>query len=371
MGSQRFSMLCRSAILLAVTVAAVVGTSVGAMTQALKDVQTSETPLVLEAQGSFFVGGERVEQTQGELGNLGPGGHITVNQMYVRYMVPLGGDGNLPVVMVHGATLTGKSWETTPDGRMGWDEYFVRKGHPVYVPDQVGRGRSGFNQAVFNNVRAGSTPPADQPVWLRFSDEGVWPNFRFGSKPGQPYPDSQFPVTAVDELSKQAVPDVSFGGVPTPNPTLEALSDLAGQLNGAVLMGHSQSGSFPLEAALINSAATKGLVLVEPGRCPARYTTAQIATLAKVPILVVFGDHRDTPTGIPTLPSWQTRFEACQALIDRLRSAGGQAQMLNPPERGMRGNSHMIMQDKNNLQIADLILQWIEERVSKRRGVNK
>ena len=76
-----------------------------------------------------------------------PAGHITVNQMYVRYMVPQGGDRNVPVVMVHGATLTGKSWETTPDGRMGWDEYFVRKGHPVYVPDQVGRGRSGFNQA--------------------------------------------------------------------------------------------------------------------------------------------------------------------------------------------------------------------------------
>ena len=75
--------------------------------------------------------------------------------MYVRYMVPQGADGNPPVVMVHGATLTGKSWETTPDGRMGWDEYFVRRGHPVYVPDQVGRGRSGFNQAVFNNVARG------------------------------------------------------------------------------------------------------------------------------------------------------------------------------------------------------------------------
>jgi pimeloyl-ACP methyl ester carboxylesterase len=327
--------------------------------------------LVLKAQGSFFVGGEKVEQTQGELGNLGPGGHITINQMYVRYMVPQGGDGNLPVVMVHGATLTGKSWETTPDGRMGWDEYFVRKGHPVYVPDQVGRGRSGFNQAVFNSVRAGSTPPANQPIWLRFSDEGVWPNFRFGLKAGAAYADNQFPVSAVDDLSKQGVPDVSFGGVPTPNPTLKALSDLAGQLNGAVLMGHSQSGSFPLEAALINPAATKGLVLVEPGSCPARYTPEQIATLAKVPILVVFGDHRDTPTGIPTLPSWQTRFEACQTFISRIRSAGGQAEMLNPPDRGIRGNSHMIMQDKNNLQIADLILQWLEERISKRSGGNK
>lgn len=160
-------------ILAGIAVACGVGVPANARAQALADVQTADTPLVLKAQGSFFVGGEKVEQTRSELGSLGPGGHITVNQMYVRFMVPQGGDGNVPVVMVHGATLTGKSWETTPDGRMGWDEYFVRNGHPVYVPDQVGRGRSGFNQAVFNNVRAGTTPPASQPVWLRFSDEGV------------------------------------------------------------------------------------------------------------------------------------------------------------------------------------------------------
>jgi pimeloyl-ACP methyl ester carboxylesterase len=337
------------------------------LAQALKDVQTPSAPLVLKAQGSFFVGGDKVDQTQGELGDLGPGGHITVNQMYVRYMVPQGGEGNVPVVMLHGATLTGKSWETTPDGRMGWDEYFVRKGHAVYVPDQVGRGRSGFNQAVFNNVRAGTVPPATLPRSLRFSDEGVWPNFRFGTKAGEPFADSQFPLAAVDELSKQGVPDISVGGVPNPNPTLKALADLAGQLNGAVLMGHSQSGSFPLASALLNPAAAKGLVLVEPGSCPAQYTAEQIATLAKVPILIVFGDHRDNPTGLPSLPTWQARFEACQSLIGRLKQAGGQAEMLNPPERGIRGNSHMIMQDKNNLQIADLILKWIDERVSKRK----
>jgi pimeloyl-ACP methyl ester carboxylesterase len=369
--SERFSILRRSAILAAVALAGVLGRPVSAVAQAIKDVQTPDTPLVLKAQGSFFVGGEKAEQTQGELGDLGPGGHITVNQMYVRYMVPEGGDGNVPVVMVHGATLTGKSWETTPDGRMGWDEYFVRKGHPVYVPDQVGRGRSGFNQAVFNNVRADSAPAGSLPRWLRFSDEVVWPNFRFGSKPGVPYPDSQFPVSAVDELSKQGVPDVSFGGLPTPNPTLKALSDLASQVNGAVLMGHSQSGPFPLAAALLNPTVAKGLVLVEPGRCPANYTDEQIKTLATLPILVLFGDHRDTPTGIGTLPSWQISFDSCQALIGRLKAAGGQAQMLNPPDRGIRGNSHMIMQDKNSLQIADLILQWIDERVRKRSGGNK
>ena len=366
MRCQRFAVVSRSVLVVGATLVGVLAAS-GLEAQALKDVQTPDTPLVLKAQGSFFVGGESVEQTQSELGNLGPGGHIAINQMYVRFMVPQGGDSNVPVVMVHGATLTGKSWETTPDGRMGWDEYFVRKGHPVYVPDQVGRGRSGFNQAVFNNVRAGSTPPANQPAWLRFSDEGVWSNFRIGLTPGQPFPDTQFPLTALGELAKQGVPDVSFGGLPTPNPTLKALSDLAGQLNGAVVMGHSQSGSFPLEAALLNPANTKGLVLVEPGRCP-QYTDEQVASLSTVPLLVVFGDHRDNPTGLPSLPTWQARFEACQALIARVKTAGGDAQMLSPAETGVRGNSHMIMQDKNHQQIADLILHWIDDHVSKRRG---
>ena len=131
-------------------------------------------------------------------------------------------------------------------------------------------------------------------------------------------------------------------------------------------MGHSQSGSGPLESALLNWSVASGLVLVEPGRCPATYTDEQIRTLATVPILVVFGDHRDNPTGLPTLPTWQGRFEACQAMIGRLKAAGGQAEMLAPPDRGIRGNSHMIMQDRNSLQIADLILQWISAHARKK-----
>ncbi len=366
MTTQRQPILRHPNILCGAAFAIALGTVPIASAQTLKSTQAPDAPLVLKSQGSFFVGGEKVEQTQGQLGDLGPGGHITINQMYVRFMIPQNGEGNVPVVMVHGATLTGKSWETTPDGRMGWDEYFVRKGHPVYVPDQVGRGRSGFNQAAFNDVRAGLVAATTLPRWLRFSDEVVWPNFRFGSKPGAPYEGSQFPVGAVDELSRQAVPDVSFGGVPNPNPTLKALSDLAGHVNGAVLMGHSQSGSFPLASALLNPAVAKGLVLLEPGSCPANYTDEQIKTLATLPILVIFGDYRDTPTGLPTLPTWQARFEGCQALIGRITKAGGQAQMLAPPEHAsLRGNSHMIMQDKNNLQVADLILQWIGEKVSK------
>jgi hypothetical protein len=105
--------MLRLTLLTGTAVATVVVGSTNAAAQALKDVRVADAPLVLKAQGSFFVGGQKVEQSQAEPGDLGPGGHITVNQMDVRYMVPQGGENNVPVVMVHGATLTGKSWETT------------------------------------------------------------------------------------------------------------------------------------------------------------------------------------------------------------------------------------------------------------------
>jgi len=69
-------------------------------------------------------------------------GTITIDQMYVRYQVPVGELG-VPITLIHGCCLTGKTWETTPDGRMGWDEYFVRHSHPTYVIDQVWRGAFG------------------------------------------------------------------------------------------------------------------------------------------------------------------------------------------------------------------------------------
>jgi pimeloyl-ACP methyl ester carboxylesterase len=357
--------LLRSLVLAGGMLAGTLGMPTTARAQQLTDVQTPRTPLVLKAQGSFFVGGETVEQTRDELGSFGPAGHITVNQMYVRYMVPQS-DRNAAVVLIHGMTHTGKAWETTPDGRMGWDEYFARRGHPVYVPDQVGRGRSGFNQALFNNVRVGGASPSALPPMWRFSDEVSWPDFRFGTKPGAPFRDGQFPVAALAELSKQSIPDLSMA-LPTPNPTYRALSDLAIQVKGAVLVSHSQSGAFPLEAALVNAAGIRGMVLVEPGVCPAAYTDTQIATLARLPIMVVYGDYLDTPTGIPDF-SWQAAYEGCRAFVARVNAAGGSARMLHLPEQGIRGNSHMVMQDRNNHRVADLVLKWIDGSVGGRKA---
>jgi pimeloyl-ACP methyl ester carboxylesterase len=361
---EQFTRSIQSVILASGLMAGILLTSTPAEAQAYKDIQTSKKPLVLQAQGSFYVGGESVAQTQAELGSFVPAGHISINQMYVRYMIPQKGDNNVAVVMVHGMALTGKSWETTPDGRMGWDEYFVRKGHPVYVPDQVSRGRSGFNQAVFNNVRTGVTAPSALPSIWRFSDENTWPNFRFGGQVNKPFPGNQFPVEAIGEMAKQGVPDLSML-LPTPNPNYQALSELASQVKGAVLISHSQSGSFPLDAALIDPTKVRGMVLVEPGFLPA-FTDEQIVKLATIPVMVIFGDNLDVPTGVPG-HSWQTAYDNYKTFINRINAVGGKAQMLYLPEKGIKGNSHMIMLDKNNLQVADLVLNWIKEHTRKNK----
>jgi hypothetical protein len=342
------------------------GTAITAAAQSFEDLQTTKSPLVLKGQGSFYMGGEVKLSEPGDLGDGRPAAHFTVNQMYVEYMIPQGGT-KVPVVMVHGGGLSGKSYETTPDGRMGWDEYFVRQGHAVYNVDQAARARSGHDVTLFNRVRQGILPPTAQPSMNRQSDEGAWTGFRFGPTPGVPFPDTQFPVEAADEFSKQATTTLNVL-LPVPDSNFKALSDLAIKLKGAVIMGHSQSGFFPVEAVLTDSTGIKGAIVLESGGCNTSapfYTDAQIAKLATVPILVEFNDHLDAD------PSRVAGFNNCNAFIARINAAGGNAQMLWPPALGIHGNTHMVMLDKNNLQIADLILKWIDEHVGKQKVAKK
>jgi pimeloyl-ACP methyl ester carboxylesterase len=288
-------------------------------------------------------------------------------------MIPSGAN-KVPVVMIHGGGLSGKSFQTTPDGRMGWNEYFVRQGHPVYNVDQVARARSSFDPTVYNQVRAGLLSPSALPVITRTTDEAAWQNFRFGPSFGVAWPDEQFPVEHAADFSRQGTADLSATLTPATPPAIsspdsyQVLADLAIKLDGAVLMGHSQSSDFPLRAVLTNPAGIKGAIFLEttvPTRC-LQFTDQEIAKLAAVPILFEFNDHLDQqPTGV------LASFNNCKALVDKINAAGGDATMLHPAELGIHGNSHMVMLDKNNLQIADLILKWIDEHVGKKKVAKK
>jgi len=95
--------------------------------------------------------------------------------------------------------------------------------------------------------------------------------------------------------------------------------------------------------------------------CPADLTEAQIATLAKIPTLVMFGDHLGDVKGGPA--NWAMSYDSCEKYVQRIKAARGDAEMMYLPKMGIKGNSHMLMQDKNNLQLADLILKWIDQHV--------
>jgi hypothetical protein len=326
-------------------------------------------PLVIESQGSFFVGGETKTSTALSASTTGPGagegGDVTINQMYVQFQIPVNGNQHRPVVMVHGCCLSSKTWETTPDGRMGWNEYFVRKGRPVYLADQSARARSGFDATKITAVKMGKVPPSELPNVFMASHQTSWTLFRFGPTYNTAFPDEQFPVQAADELYKQMIPDLN-GFLPMPNPTWNNMAALSVQLKGAVLIGHSESGFFPEEAAMINPAGVKGIVSIEMG-CTTTLKPEQLSTLSKIPILIMFGDHLgDVPGRLGSL--WPTNFDTCNKFVQQVTDAGGDAQMMYLPKMGIKGNSHMLMQDKNNLQLADLILGWIDDHVEGKKG---
>src|SRR6188474_529741 len=145
--------------------------------------------LVLEDQGSFFVGGVAKISDYAAIPGAPPGQQappptpqqITIGQMYVQFQIPAKRSApGWPVIMVHGSTHTGAALESTPDGREGWYPYFVRKGVSTYVVDQSGRGRSGFDQSVLHEAEAkmlaGDTKTAAEliPNFGRITDNGAW-----------------------------------------------------------------------------------------------------------------------------------------------------------------------------------------------------
>ena len=348
------------------SIAALVLLCTATTAQSLNDVVAPHEPLVLKEQGSFFVGGRQMFSDAAGwdlIGLLGQfsSGDVTVDQMYVQFQIPLN-PRHVPIVFVHGCCLSSKTWETTPDGRMGWYEYFTRRGFPTYLAEQSGRARSGFNATIYNDVKEGRQPLSAQPPVLLGTAQFAWSVFRFGPSFGAVWPDEQFPMDKVEQLYKQVIPDLILTEVPsltaefvnplTNNPTVANMAELARDLNGAILVGHSQSSVFPTQAVLKGLPGIRGIIQLETG-CLSNLTADEIATIAKVPMLVVVGDH----FAAPQPPS------NCVTEMNRINAAGGDMSFIALPSVGLHGNSHMFMQDRNNLQVADIIIQRIEDHV--------
>jgi pimeloyl-ACP methyl ester carboxylesterase len=275
---------------------------------------------------------------------INPNGDFQVEQMYVQYTRLENPRARFPLLLWHGGGLTGVTWETTPDGRPGWQMFFLRQGHDVYVSDAVERGRSGW--ARFPEVFAG------EPVF-RTLGEG-WGLFRIGPQDGWntdstrrvAFPEQKFPVAAWNQFGRQSVPR----WVTTDPQVQRAYDAYVQQTCPCVVMVHSQGGNFGFTAALNAPDKIRAIIAIEPSGAPP--AGADAAKLKGIPHLVVWGDNMDQPF-------WQRIRPNIERWQSAIREAGGTADTLDLPAAGLRGNSHMLMMDTNSDQVAQLVQDWM------------
>jgi pimeloyl-ACP methyl ester carboxylesterase len=311
--------------------------------------------LIIAEQGSRFIGGEdlanqMLRAAKSAAAAFIGSGTITTGQIYVRHQIPVEARQS-SIVLVHGGSLTGACWETTPDGRQGWDEYFLRRGFSTYVIDQVARGRSACNASEINAVRDGDLEPAALPTIFTLARESAWATFRLGPDVGARHPGVRFPIEAAADLWRQVVPDWSLS-LPQPNPTIAGLARLTSEVGPGVLIGHSQSGGFPFLVAERAESRVSAIVSIEPAACPDIDDAAGVYD--GLPILFLYGDY------IRESDFWRPRLEECERFVERLNVAGARAQIIILSERGLPGHTHLMMQDLGNLEIADLIVDWLD-----------
>jgi hypothetical protein len=162
-------------------------------------------------------------------------------------------------------------------------------------------------------------------------------------------PGSQFPVEAYDNFVRQGVPR----WLDSDKPIIAAYTELMQKVCPCVLLFHSQAGGFAFKIAQAYPDKVKALVAVEPA-VPGDPEKA--AALKNVPILMVFGDYIKEDARWPTMRAKDVAFG------DAVKAAGGSVDVIDLPAVGIKGNSHMLMMDKNNGQIADLIQDWLVKK---------
>ncbi|HEY6360977.1 MAG TPA: alpha/beta fold hydrolase [Vicinamibacterales bacterium] len=344
-----------------------------ALTQGwVKTASTASTEaglIVLADQGSFHVGGR---PGQGEY-------------VYVQYQIPPE-TRDLPLVMWPedgGSQL----WDTTPDGRDGFRNILVRRGFSTYVFDEPWHVRAAAGTPGVAPARRGGSglaevlTEADRRVFERFRI-GVWPNY---------FPGVQFSRNAAAleqwwrQQTSQAAPSEAAESLDAEAAAYVAAALLA-KVGPAVLLTHSENSILGWLTrmktdevkALVSYEATsfvfpEGDVPPPPTSSgPVRAVavpSAEFAKLTTVPIQFVYGDNIPiSPSNIPGLDIFRARFAMARKMVEAINARGGRAELLHLPAIGITGNTHIPMSDLNNVEIADLLSKWLNEKGLDRRG---
>ncbi len=325
-------------------------------------------PLVIQEQGSFAVGGTIIKNT----GTFDPykptaaGQTFHGDHAYVSYQIPVNAR-KLPLVLWHGAGQFSKTWDTTADGREGFQNIFLRRRFGVYVLDQPRRGRAGRST---QSITIAPTP--DEQFWFGIFRIGIWPDF---------FPGVQFSrePEALNQYFRSMTPNTGPFDMQVVSDAVVALFNKIGP---AILVTHSQGGG-PGWLTAMKSQNVRAVVAYEPGSgfvfpegevppsMPSAAGTlegvavpvAQFTQLTKIPIIVYFGDNiPEQPTTNPGQDNWRVRLAMARLWRDAINRRGGDVTLVHLPEIGIRGNTHFPFSDLNNVEIADHLSRFLLEK---------
>lgn len=329
-----------------------------AMTLVLASVVLAAAPAaadyMVKEVGSFHIGG-RTETLTGlptreivfSRGappiTVDPNGEFAVEQMYVQYVKLARPKARLPLLLWHGGGLSGVTWETKPDGKPGWQQYFLNAGFDVYVSDAVERGRASWARypEIFKS----------EPMFR--TNKEAWELFRFGPTyevggKREAFEGQQFPAEALDQFAKQGVPR----WVTNDAATQKAYDALVQKVGPCIIVVHSQGGNFGFNAALNAPDKVKALIAIEPSGAPDP-AKAEAAKVKGIPHLIVWGDYIDKHAVWPRIAANVNKWAAA------ITATGGKADTFDLPKMGIKGNTHMLMMDRNSDDIAKLVHEWI------------
>lgn len=338
----------------------------------------TNAPITLKTQGSFAIGGTSIKHsgTFSEAHFLSPEGQRAYgDHAYVFYQIPQQAH-QYPLVFQHGGAQTKRTWESTPDGRDGFQNIFLRQHYSVYLLDHPHMGEAGLSTKADD----GKNPWAGNPL---YADQTLFRLSRVGDEKGV-FKDSQFPndPASIEAFQRAWNP---YAGELDNDLNAKTLAKLLTKIGPSILVTHSMGGTIGWRTPFYTP-NVKAIVAYEPGGTPFIFpenempkpvptTFAPLAAtalgvpmpefikLTQIPIILYYGDYiADKPSTAVGPDKWRSEYEMAKQFVTAINRHGGDATLVHLPEIGIKGNSHFLMAEKNNAQLAELMSDWLRSK---------
>jgi pimeloyl-ACP methyl ester carboxylesterase len=320
-------------------------------------------------------------------------------QIYVEVLAPKDVRRPYPLVLIHGAAQTATNWMGTPDGRKGWAEYFVEQGYIVYMIDQPMRGRSAYHPG--DGKTRMFTAANEEFQFTAIETAGTWPQAKKHTQwPGDGPNKGRKGDASFDAFYATQVETV-LDVEETQRRNQDAGAALLDKIGPAIVLTHSQSGPYGWLIADARPNLVKAVVGIEPAGPPFEGAIiangrARIWGPTDIPITYdppekdpseIAVEREAKPDGPDLFTCWMQKpparqlvnlksipvmimaaeasyhqvYDHCTAKY--LAQAGVKTEYIRLQDKGIHGNGHMVMIEKNNLDIAKVVDDWVVQNV--------